>query len=52
MLSKILYIIVLLVMIAIACPIAYAIFQLIIMFFGSTYDDITGTNDYFMWEFS
>lgn len=50
--AKILYVIVFIALLLIACPIAYAIFRILLAVFGSIYDDLTGTNDYFMWSFS
>ena len=50
--AKILYVIVFIMLLLMACPIAYAIFQILLVFFGSCYDDFTGSNDYLMWSFS
>lgn len=50
--ARILYIIVWMILIVMLFPITYAVFQLLILFFGSCYDDLTGTNDFFMWTFS
>lgn len=47
MLNKILYILLWIVFIALACPVVCAIFMLIVVFFGS----IFGGDDFFMWWF-
>lgn len=39
------YIIVLIVMCIMACPIIYGIFQIVVALFGMLGDEITGTND-------
>lgn len=50
--AKILYIIVFIILLCVACPVVYAMAQILIALFGSCYDDFTGSNDYFMWSFS
>lgn len=50
--AKILYIIVFIFLLMIACPIFWAAVQIIFVLFGSTYDDLTGSDDFFMWSFS
>lgn len=50
--AKILYVIVFIALLLISCPIVYIAFQILLILFGSTYDDLTGTNDFFMWSFS
>lgn len=51
-LYSLLYVIVLVVLIAIAIPIVGAILGILFVFFGSCYDDFTGSHDFFMWWFS
>lgn len=51
-LYSLLYIIVLVVLIAIAIPIIGTILGILFVFFGSCYDDFTGSHDFFMWWFS
>lgn len=47
-----LYIIILVVLIAIAIPIIGTILGILLVFFGSCYDDFTGSHDFFMCWFS
>ena len=48
MLNKIVYVILWIVFIMLACPIVYALLMLVMVFFGS----IFGGDDFFMWWFS
>lgn len=50
--ARILYILVFIFLLMIACPIVYAILQIILVLFGDTYDSLTGSDDFFMWWFS
>lgn len=52
MFAKILYVIVLLMLICISCPIIYVVFQLVFWLLGSTFDDVTGTDTYDSWSWS
>lgn len=44
-------VIVLVVLIAIAIPIIGTILGILLVFFGSGYDDFAGSHDFFMWWF-
>lgn len=49
---KIVYILLCMLFVALLCPAVYLAFQFIFFLFGSTWDNLTDSNDYFNYVFS